>query len=310
MFNMQETISPINTMKIADILKLILLVVLWASAYGLNNIALQTISPMANVFLRLAAGSAFLGVILFFKGEKMPCFSNYKAWIMISGVGIIGSLLPFFLIAQAQTKVPSALASIYLAAMPLAAAILSYFLVRDEDLGPKKIIGVILGVVGVIILSAPDLGNLASQKAPLGAQLQLLGAAFCYGSAVVMIRMGGGGTSPLVTSFGFIFISALVALPFAFTDIVQNAHQYSTASISAAILIGIGPTALAGILYVEAVHRVGPLMVANFSNLVPIVALFIGYIFFAERIPATAIVALVVILLGVSLLQSKSKDSA
>jgi drug/metabolite transporter (DMT)-like permease len=295
-------------MKIADIAKLMLLVVLWASAYGLNNIALQTISPMANVFLRLAAGSVFLGTILYIKGEKMPRVRNYKAWLMISGVGIIGSLLPFFLIAQAQTKVPSALASIYLAAMPLAAAILSYFFIRDEKLGLRKIIGVVLGVVGVIILSAPDLANIASQKAPLGAQLQLLGAAFCYGSAVVMIRLGGGGTSPLVTSFGFIFISAIVALPFAFVDIAQNYQRYSSASLIAAIAIGIGPTALAGILYVEAVHRVGPLMVANFSNLVPIVALFIGYIFFAESIPTTALVALAVILLGVTLLQSKAKN--
>lgn len=288
------------------------MVALWGSAYGFNRVAIANISPMIIVAIRLWVGALLIGIIGKFMGVKMPSFANYRAWASMAATGIIGSLIPFFLVVKAQTYVPSAIASIYLAATPLSVALMAHFLIKGEKINIRSFAGILLGILGVVVLFLPNILSATSIKSPLWAQLFLVGAAFCYGIALIIVRLTSPNIHPIATSFGFVLCSAIVSTPFALfmPHEVLNHNYNETLSYLCAIALGIGPTALASILYVSATHRIGPVMVANVSNLVPFFSLLVGFFVFQENIPPTAIFALIIILTGVYLLKLGSQKRA
>ncbi|MBN8648797.1 MAG: DMT family transporter [Caulobacterales bacterium] len=297
--------STILKARIIDWLTLLLLVVLWASAYSLTLIALGNIKPIIVVSIRLWIGAGFLFIICLFLKKHIPSIYDWRAWGSMAATGIVGSLIPFFLISTAQTAVPSALASIYLSATPLAAALLSRIFIKEDKINIQSAIGILFGIIGIIILFLPNLrqGNLA--QSPIWAQLILVIAAFCYAGALIIVRLTSPKIDAIAISFGFVFCSAIASSPFALYSNGFDIPHFALEDILSAILLGLGPTAIASILYVRLVHKIGPIMVANFSNLVPIVSIFIGFIAFKEHIPPTAGAALIVILFGVWLVQKR-----
>jgi drug/metabolite transporter (DMT)-like permease len=296
--------------KFKDWALLALLVALWGSAYGLNSVAVANLAPIMVTATRLWVGAGFLGLIVLLYRIKMPPLSNIRAWASMAATGVIGSLLPFFLIAKAQMHVPSAVAAIYLSASPLAVAALAHFLVPNEKITKIRTLGVILGLAGVIILFLPNLLEIERFRSPLWAQGFLLFGAICYGVALIIVRLTSPNLDPIGISFGFVLCSAIAATPFLFIDQSQEfvKNHSLISSWVCAVLLGIGPTAIASILYVGATRKIGPVMVSNVSNLVPFFALAIGYVVFQEAIPATAIWALITILCGVYLLQIRPKS--
>lgn len=291
-------------------LTLIFLVFLWAGAYTLTRVALNTIEPIWVVTIRLWIGAAFLfAVCLIFK-KPIPSFANTKLWFAFLSAGIVGSLFPFYLVAMAQTQVPSALAPIYLSVTPLAAALLAHFFVPDSKLNLKSVLGVILGIWGVVILFIPGLSGHSLLNIPFWPQVFLVAAAFCYGATLIIVRMIGPDTDPIVTSFGFVLTSALVGTPFALMSSGFTIPQFAPIDILSAAALGIGPTALASIIYVRLVHDIGPVMVGNVSNLVPFAGAFLGFVFFDEQLSASAGIALALILLGVFILQKSGNKKA
>lgn len=295
--------------KALDWALLALLVALWGSAYGLNRVAVANLSPIAVTAIRLWVGAGLLGVIVVIYRIKMPRLTDYRAWGSMAATGIIGSLLPFFLIAKAQVHVPSAVAAIYLSASPLAVAGLAHFLVPNERVTKMRALGVLLGLVGMVILFLPNLMQIENFASPLWAQMFLIGGAICYGLALIIVRLTSPTLDPIGISFGFVLCSAIASTPFLFLNQVDEFTRSYGAVTSwlCAVLLGIGPTAIASILYVGAARKIGPVMVSNTSNLVPFFALAVGYLVFHEAIPATALWALATILCGVYLLQVRAK---
>jgi drug/metabolite transporter (DMT)-like permease len=285
-------------------LLLIFLVFLWGSAYPLTRLAIGEISPVIVVSMRLWIGAISLYLVCKILGKHIPSFYDFKAWGSMAATGIVGSLIPFSLVSFAQIHVASALASIYLSATPMAAAVMAHFLIKGEKIQTKSGLGVLLGVLGVVILFAPSFGDVKSANSPIWAQLMLLIAAFCYAGALIIVRLTSPKIDAIAISFGFVFCSAIVSIPFAIIAILHQVPVFASKDLMGILALGIGPTAIASILYVRLVHKIGPVLVANFSNLVPFVSIALGFVFFKEQIPATAGLALLVILGGVYLVQA------
>lgn len=282
-----------------------LLIILWGSAYALNDIAVKAYSPIWVVAVRLWSGAIALGLLCFLRGIKMPPISDIKSWAAMASAGIIGSLVPFFLIAEAQTKVPSALASIYLSATPLFVAIMAHFFIKGEKITPFSLAGVLLGIVGVVILVFPQLKEIGKADFALYAHLFLIIGALCYAATLIIIRLTSVQIDPIALSFGFVLCSAIAVIPFAIGNNAPLVANAGMAPILSMLALGLGPTALASVLYVRMVHQVGPVLVGNISNLVPFWAIFVGVVLFGQPISIYAIIALFVILFGVYLVQRR-----
>ena len=126
---------------------LVILALIWGSSFILIKTALQVYSPGAVGALRIVAAAIFMVPFAFISLRRQ----EKKNWALLFSVGMLGSLLPSFLFATAQTEIPSSVAGILNAVTPLFTLILgALFFHKPTTL--KTLAGVLLGFLGSIIL--------------------------------------------------------------------------------------------------------------------------------------------------------------
>ena len=198
-----------------------LLTLFWAGAYALTRVAVDKGNPDMGLPVawvlpgRLTIGAAVLWVLMLARGQKLPPLRDRKRWVAIIGMGLAGSVFPFFLITTAQETVNSSLAALYTAAVPIFVVSGATFLFADERMNRGTAIGVLTGFAGVAVLFGPDamkgLGD-----ASVVAQLLLILATMNYALASLMAR-GAPRIEAIPFATGFVTLAAVVSWPLAFT---------------------------------------------------------------------------------------------
>ena len=189
---------------------LILLSVLWGGSFFFAKVAVVEIPPFSIVFLRVALASITLLIFLKISGREIPL--STPAWLAFFGMGLINNVIPFSLLFWAQTEIASGLAAIFNATTPLFSIVLAHFLTADEGITPRKLIGIVMGVIGVAILIGFDVFD-DIDKATL-AMFACLGAAFMYGCASVFgRRFRKLEIAPVSVAFGQVTASSVMMIP-------------------------------------------------------------------------------------------------
>lgn len=269
---------------------------MWGSSFMFIKISVATVPPATLVASRLALGALILYFVMRARGLSLP--PPGRRWIAFTALAILGNCLPFLLIAVGQRTIDSALAGILISVMPLATMVLAHFFVKGEHLTRERAIGFAIGFAGVIVLMGPSaLTGFGSQAL---AEIAVLGGALCYAANSVLARRTIVADF-IVASTAVLVIASVVMVPIALAvdrtwDIVP-----SLASVSAIIWLGVGPTALATIIYFKLIAVAGPTFMAMVNYLSPVVALFAGVVLLGERPGATAFSGLALILLGIAI---------
>jgi len=289
----------------------VLLSLIWAGAYQMTRVAVDKGNPDAGLPVawvlagRLTVGAAVLWIILLAMGQRLPPFSDVKRWRTIIGMGLAGSVFPFFLITTAQETVNSSLAALYTAASPLFVATGAHFLFRDEKLTASSALGVILGFAGVALLFGPDaLSSLDS--ASTVAQVLLIASTLFYALSSLIAR-GAPQMSPVAFATGFVTVSAIVTWPMAFAvdPAAVNADWKNWAAV---IGLGVGPSAIAQALYMLLIARTSATFLALTGYSIPVMAAVLGFFLFGETQTWNAMLAFAMILSGVWLARHGGGD--
>ncbi len=293
---------------------LALLTLVGGSSFTFIHAAIETIPPALVAIGRLWIAAAALFLLMRAKKQSLPSFlirtdkgvRLNAIWGSMIGVGAIGYSIPFLIFPWAQQYVESGLAGVYMAFMPLWTLGLAYFF-ADEKLNAPRIAGFLMGFAGVLILLGPEALDGVKQSGFL-AQAGLLLATLCYAISVVLTRRAPG-TSPRVFSVGAVAMGAIFATPaLLFAPIDHTA--WSTKSLASVVILGIGPTALAGFIIFTIVARAGAGFMALANYVTPVVAVILGAILFHERLEPTAFIALGLILTGVAVSQHKARQKS
>ncbi|MEL7488285.1 MAG: DMT family transporter, partial [Pseudomonadota bacterium] len=174
----------------ADWLIFAMIVAVGGSSFAMIRGAVETVPPTVVTVGRLWIGAFFLYAVMRHAGRKLPRFfdperktiSREWRWIIVSSA--VGYVAPFSIFPWAQQYIDSGLAGVYMAFMPIWTVLLA-FLFAGESLGPRKIIGFLLGFAGVVILMGPSvIGEAATTS--LAAQASLLAATMCYAAYAVI----------------------------------------------------------------------------------------------------------------------------
>ena len=279
-----------------------LLSLMWAGAYQMTRIAVdkgdpETGLPAAWVLAgRLTIGAAVLWIILLTMGQRLPPLSDWRRWRVIAGMGLTGSVFPFFLITTAQETVNSSLAALYTAAVPLFVAMGAHFLFRDEKLTAGSALGVVLGFAGVALLFGPDaIRNFGS--ASTLAQLMLIGATLFYALSSLLAR-GAPAMNAIVFATGFVTVAAIATWPLVLTVDPATVNADWT-HWSAVIGLGIIPSAIAQALYMFLIARTSATFLSLTGYSIPVMAAVLGFVLFGETQSWPALLAFAMILSGV-----------
>ncbi len=295
-----------NTQRdLTDWLLFIAVSLLWAGAYALTRGATFGDAGLpAGVIVpaRLIIGAVILNAVLLATGRRYPPLSDGTRWGVMIAVGFVGMTGPFFLITIAQKTVASSLAALYVAAVPIFVVLGANFMFRDERLTRRIALGIGVGFLGVVALLGPDAYENFGAASTV-AQFLLLVAATLYASSTLIAR-AAPKIEPFVFASGFVTLGALMSLPMlAMVD--WKTVVFTPKPVLSVIGLGIGPSALASILYMMIVQRAGATFLALTGYLVPILSAILGFVLFREVQSWNALLAFGLILSGVWLAQGK-----
>ena len=145
-----------NVMKATRVpwqLKFLALTFIWGSSFLLMKVGLRSLAPLQISGLRIVCGAVVLLILLTASGGRLPRERRLWAHLMVTGF-FLGSL-PFSLFALGEERVSSALAGIGNSITPIATVMFSLLLLRSEKIGARKIVGVVVGFAGVIVIMQP-----------------------------------------------------------------------------------------------------------------------------------------------------------
>jgi drug/metabolite transporter (DMT)-like permease len=131
-----------------------LLSVLWGGSFFFNGVVLRELPPLTVVLLRVALAAMILLPVLWACRIRFPV--GLSGWTPFFAIALLNNVLPFSLIVIGQTYIPGGLASILNATTPLFTVVVMAA-AGEEKLHPRRVAGVVTGLIGVIILHGRDL---------------------------------------------------------------------------------------------------------------------------------------------------------
>ncbi len=280
---------------------LCVLVALWGTAFMFIKIGLLTVPPATQVAARTLTAALLLFAVIRARGYRLPAIG--PEWFPYAILAFVGNCVPFWLISWGQTVVDSALAGILMAAMPLATLVLAHRFVYGEQMTRNRLTGFLLGFLGIVVLIGPAaLAGLGGELSQMAAQLAIFSAALCYAANGVLARLTVSGNF-LVAATGILIVAALVSVPVALILDAPWQLSPSAGSVVAVIWIGIGPTAIATLVYLSLIGSAGPTFMSLVNYLAPVVALISGVVIMGEAPGTNAYAGLILILAGIAISQ-------
>ena len=250
------------------------------------------------VAVRTVIALCMLLPIMITQGARLP--RDIKSWYMGFVLAVFGLALPFFLIGWGEKRVESGQAAILMAVMPIATIALAHFFARGDQFHWRKLVGILLGFFGVLVLVGPEaLKGLGGQ---IWHQLAIAGAAICYAiNAIVTRNLPSGGTligrAVMVMTCG-----VAISLPSAILlDGATAVFDASAESIWITLYMGVLPTGLATLIYFYIVEAQGPSFFSFVNYLNPVFGVLWGAFLLSEIVHLEAVLALVAILIGVAI---------
>lgn len=267
------------------------LTAIWGSSFFLIAVALGGFGPVAVATGRVVFAALALGAALAVTGRRLP--SGLRAWGWCGALGVVGLAAPFTLLAYAQQTVPSGVAAIYIAGVPLFLLALTRLVYRDPVTGMQWL-GFAIGLGGIGWLAGPEaLAGLA--RSGVAGQAACLGAAFCYACGALVVR-SMPPLDPLGATAAAHLVAAGVLVPFGLADVPEAMPPLWPVLALAAL--GVVQTGLAQVLRFVAIRRAGPVFVSIVGYLIPIWAGFLGVMVLGEALGPATFGAYGVILLG------------
>jgi len=188
---------------------LIVLALIWGAAFFFIHVAVAHVAPLTYVWLRLSIAAVGLLAWMRWKGEKLSL--PLPVWGAILLLALLNNVVPFALFGWAQQHIASGLASILNATTPIWGVVVAHIATSDEKITPAKLIGVVVGFVGVATMIGPDLLTSGESIVP---QLACIAASLCYALAGVWARrFRPMGLKPLKVATAQLLVGALVMTP-------------------------------------------------------------------------------------------------
>ena len=285
---------------------LLLLGAIWGASYMFIKVGVAEIPPFTFVTGRTLIASLALYIAMRLRGEALP--TTRAVWTPILVMAIFNSVIPYTLITWGETSISSALAAILTATNPLFTVVLANFWTHDERFTRHKVIGILLGFFGVVILFLPAWRQ--GIQIEFWGMLAVVGAALCYAVSLLVARKRLGGMSHYVASTAQLGLATVMLIPLSLAFDNPFALRPSPLALGALALLALLGTSIAYILYYWLIENTGATRTSLVTYLIPITGIFWGALLLNETIQIESIIGLTLIIGGVGLVTRQSKPAA
>lgn len=281
---------------------IVVLYLVWGSTYLGIKVAIDTIPPFVMGFLRFVPAGVLLAGAMLLRHRaaiRRPSTREVLDTTIVGGLLLLGGM---GMVAWGEQTIPSSIAALLIALMPMWLAVFARVFYGDR-LPPPAVVGIGVGLVGVAILAWPTGGVAQLEPAGLAALIAspmfwALGSLYAARRAVLPapalfasgLQMVAGG----LVLLGASVLSGELA-GFAWTDVSRS----SWVGLLYLLVVGslVGYTTYAWLLSVAPLSRV-----ATYAYVNPVVAVILGWLLLGEPLTPRTVVAAVVIVAAVALI--------
>jgi drug/metabolite transporter (DMT)-like permease len=284
----------------ADWLVFIALGVMWGSSYLFIKIGVEALTPITLVALRLGVGALFLGVVVLLARERLP--RGGITYVHLTVMAVLNIVIPFTLITWAELSVPSSLAAILTAAAPLFTIVIAAIALRSEPITAQRVIGLLVGFVGVAVLTGPAALASAGSAAAMAA---LLAAAASYAAAAVYARRTLTGLRPMVPALLQVTIAFAISGALALLLERPLALDVTPPTVVAVLWLGVLGSGVAYLAYFRLIGSWGATRTAAVAYLLPVVGIALGVLVANETVDLRIVAGTALVIGGVALVNAR-----
>jgi drug/metabolite transporter (DMT)-like permease len=269
---------------------LVALSAIWGSSFMFIKVGVRELSPSTLIWGRVGLAALTMAPLLLRSSIRA---SLRRSWRHLVVVGLFNTAIPFWFLSWGETRIDSGLAAIIQAAAPIFGALLAAFFFREERSTGLRLVGVLVGFVGVAVLVG------AQPSHDVLAALAVVVTAACYAFGILYMGRRLAAEPPLAVALGNALVATLATTP---AGIIQApGHVPGWKVIGSVVVLGVLGSALAYVLYFAIASGAGGSRAVLVTYLVPPVAVFYGAVFLDEPVKASALGWLALILGGVAL---------
>jgi len=282
-------------------LEMALLGIIWGVVFLAIAVILDEMPVFTIVAFRVGFAALILWAYVLYRGRAIP--RGWRVWAAFLVMGMLNNVIPFSLLTFGQTQIEAGLSSILNAGTVVFATLISAMFLKDERLTPRKTLGVILGMTGVITVTGID--SLLTFDMRSLAQIACIGAAISYALAGVWARKTLTGVSPDVSAAGMLTGSTLIIIPLALKfDGMPNLDLSTSTWVWLAFVIVVA-TVFAYLLYFSILDAAGASNTLLVTLVVPPVAIILGAVVLSERLELQSYIGFALIGLALAVIDGR-----
>jgi len=286
------------------------LAAIWGTSFLFIKVGVREMHPAYVTLGRVASGALALLVALVVLRDRLP--RAPRVWLHLNVVAFVGVVLPFTLFGYGEQRISSVLAGIWNAATPLVVLPVAALVFRTERFTGRKIVGLLLGFAGVLVVLGVWRGAGGAQ---LTGQLMCFGAAMCYAIAIpYQKRFIAGRTGSGVSMAAAQLLVALAMLAVAAPLLAGPPPRPSGLSadvVLSVLALGALGTGIAFVLNFQVIRVAGASTSTSVTYLMPVVATLVGVLILHERLrwhqPAGALAVLAGVAVSQGLLPGRRR---
>ncbi len=264
--------------------------VIWGVPYFFIRIAVQDVPPLVLAWARVTLAALILLPVAWRRGALGPV---RRHWAVVCGFALVEYVVPFSAISVGERWIGSAITGILIAGVPLTVVILAHSFGVHEPLGRRRLLGLVIGFLGVAALVG--FGPVSGVQGWAGVGCMLL-ATVGYAAGPLIIQRHLSGMDSLGPVAASLTMASLVLLPPAL--LTWPSQLPSTVSLLSIAVLGVLCTAIAMLLMFYLVAQAGASRASIITYINPVVATLLGAGLLHESLGAGGFIALGVILIG------------
>jgi drug/metabolite transporter (DMT)-like permease len=262
--------------------------VIWGIPYLLIKVAVAELTPASLVFLRTALAALLLVPVAAARGELVPLLGRWRPLLAYTAVELA---VPWYLLSAAEQRLSSSLTGLLVAAVPLVGAVLAWAVGGHEPLGPRRLVGLFVGLAGVAALVGLDLG-----AADAVAVAQVGVVAFGYALGPLILTRSLADSPGLGVVAASLALTALVYAPVGVAQLPPSPPDGQV--VLAVVVLAVVCTALAFLLFFALIAEIGPVRATVITYVNPAVAVALGVVLLDEPFTLGIAVGFVLVLTG------------
>ena len=280
---------------------LVILSIIWGSSFILIKKGLLGLNAYQLGSLRIIFTAIFLFAIGFKSFKKIEK-RHYKP-VVVSA--LLGTFIPVYMFAFAETEIDSSIASILNSLTPLNTLVFGFFFFK-MSFSKNQLLGVIIGLLGTLLLIVSGANLNPEQNYWFSVFVIIASVCYAFNVSIIKIYLQDlNAMSIAVGNFAVIIIPALVVLSLTgFFKMEVLTSEVVQTSMLYLVLLAIFGTGIAKVMFNRLVQISTPIFASSVTYTIPIIALIWG-VLDGERLSVWQIVATVIILLGVFLANRK-----